>query len=257
MFTFRVALVASALFLGMIGFVELGRWLGRLRREALPEAQREGIGVLDGGIFALLGLLTAFTFSGAAARFDWHRQLVVDEANAIGTAYLRVDLLPAAVQPAIRGKFRDYTKIRLGAFQKFPDFEAADREIERGTMIQGEIWKIAVASLDEPAFQPARILVLPALNAMFDIATTRTMAFETHPPAIIFVVLIVVALVVSYLVGDIMAGDPRRNWRHMIAFALTISLTLYVILDLEFPRLGLLRVEDFDQVLINVLAQMR
>jgi len=256
MFTFRVALVAAALFLGMIAFVELGRWVGRRRREAMAEEQREGINVLDGGIFALLGLLIAFTFSGAAARFDWHRQLVVDEANAIGTAYLRVDLLPAAVQPAIRAKFREYARTRLEAFKKFPDFEAADREIQRGSALQGEIWKIAVTSLDEPAFQPARILVLPAFNSMFDIATTRTMAFETHPPWIIFAVLIVVALVVSYLVGDIMAGDPRRNWRHMIAFAVTISLTLYVILDLEFPRLGLLRVEDFDQVLINVLRSM-
>jgi len=71
-----------------------------------PEGARAGAGAVEGSVFGLLGLLIAFTFSGAAFRFDARRQLAVEETNAIGTAYLRLDLLPADKQPALRDSFR-------------------------------------------------------------------------------------------------------------------------------------------------------
>ena len=86
--------VAAGLFIGMLCLLEVGRRVGQRRREADTEGARAGVGVIDGAVFALLGLLLAFTFSGAAARFDTRRHLIVEEANAIGTAYLRLDLLP-------------------------------------------------------------------------------------------------------------------------------------------------------------------
>ena len=98
-FIFNIALLAGGLFAGMLVLLEIGRRLG-LRRLALDsEAVRAGFGVVEGAIFALMGLLIAFTFSEAASRFDTRRQLVVEEANAIGTAYLRLDLLSASAQP--------------------------------------------------------------------------------------------------------------------------------------------------------------
>ena len=86
-----------------------------------PVGARAGAGVVDGAVFGLLGLLVAFTFSGAATRFDARRQLVVEEANAIGAAYLRLDVLPAAAQPALRARFREYLDSRLAAYRAVPD----------------------------------------------------------------------------------------------------------------------------------------
>jgi len=86
---------AGGLYFGMILLLELGRRLGRLRQRKDEEAARAGLGAVEGAVFALLGLLIAFTFSGAALRFDARRQLIVQEANAIGTAWLRLSLLPA------------------------------------------------------------------------------------------------------------------------------------------------------------------
>jgi hypothetical protein len=92
--------LAVGIFLGMLVLLELGRRLGQRRLAA--DTEGAGVGVIDGAVLALLGLLLAFTFSGAAARFETRRSLVVEEANAIGTTYLRLDLLPSEAQPPLR-----------------------------------------------------------------------------------------------------------------------------------------------------------
>jgi hypothetical protein len=91
-----VLLTTLALFLGMLLLLETGRRLGVRRLASDPEGARAGTGTVEGAVFALLGLLVAFTFSGAASRFDQRRDLIVEETNDIGTAYLRLDLLPAS-----------------------------------------------------------------------------------------------------------------------------------------------------------------
>ena len=103
-----VFLFTFGLFLGMLLFLEIGRRIAIRRMKEDAGAAGEGIGAVDGAVFALLGLLIAFTFSGASSRFDTRRQLIVEETNDIGTAYLRLDLLPADLQPALRESFRRY-----------------------------------------------------------------------------------------------------------------------------------------------------
>src|SRR4051812_18023888 len=99
--------VAPTIFLAILGCLMLGRWLAR-RSIGGYIAITPKTSSLEASVFALLGLLIAFTFSGALSRFDLRRSQAVDEANAIGTAYLRIDLLPAAAQPLLRETFRKY-----------------------------------------------------------------------------------------------------------------------------------------------------
>src|SRR4029453_12730529 len=101
------------------------------------------------------------------------------------------------------------------------------------------------------------LLVLPALNAMIDITTTRTMAAQTHPPIIVYAMLVVMMLASSLLAGRPMAAGKRRSRIHRGGFALTMAFPLYVIVDLEFPRLGLIRVDAYDQLLVDVRGSMR
>jgi len=91
-------LFAISLFLGMLVLLEVGRRVGTRRLRKDPEGARTGISAVEGSMFGLLGLLIAFTFSGAASRFDARRQLITEEANDIGTAYLRIALLPEAAE---------------------------------------------------------------------------------------------------------------------------------------------------------------
>lgn len=100
--------------------------------------------------------------------------------------------------------------------------------------------------------QPAAtMLLLPALNQMFDITTTRTMTTQMHPPKIIFAMLFVLTLASSLLAGYGMAGGKSRNWITG-GFALIMAFAIYVILYLEYPRIGLIRVDAFDQVIMDV-----
>lgn len=203
-------LFTGGLFLGMLLCLEIGRQIGIRRIARDPAGARAGVAPVEGALFGLLGLLIAFTFSGAAARFDYRRQLIVDETNYIGTAYLRIDLLPAAAQPALREKFRQYVDVRLGAYRKLPDLDAAMAELARASKLQGEIWREAVtASRGADVLPSAAMLLLPAINAMIDITTTRTMVAQIHPPTIIFAMLFGLILITALLVGYAMAGSSR------------------------------------------------
>jgi len=246
-----------ALFVGMLLLLEFGRRIGirRLARDA--EGARAGLGTVEGAIFALLGLLIAFTFSGAAARFDVRRQLIVEETNAVGTAYLRIDLLPPDAQPALRETFRRYVDSRLDVYAKVPDMEAVKEQLARSNEVQGELWTQAVAACRGSNSQPATMLLLPAINQMIDITTTRTMAAQIHPPTIVFAMLAALALVGALLAGYGMAGGKSRSWIHMLGFAAIMALTVYVILDIEYPRLGWIRVDAFDQALVDLRQSMK
>jgi CDP-diglyceride synthetase len=251
-------LVALGLFAGMVVALEIGRRIGIRRVRKDPEAAREGFGASEGAIFALLGLLIAFTFSGAAERFDGRRRLIIEETNAIGTAYLRVDLVAPDLQPALRDEFRRYLAARLDVYRKAPDMAAVDAALAEADRLQRNIWERAIAATRAPGSHPqAAVLLLPALNAMIDITTTRTMATHFHPPVIIYILLILLALVSALLAGEAMATAKTRSWVHVVAFAAAMAISLYVILEIEYPRLGLIRVDSFDQTLLDLHQLMK
>ena len=214
-FTLIAGAVAVALFVGMLGLQEYGFRRGRARRERHPESSRHGLGSVEAAVYGLLGLLIAFSFSGAGTRFENRRDQIIAEANALSTAYLRLDVLPAERQPSLREKFRSYVDARLSIYRKLPDIDAAEAELARANALQGEVWKEAVeASL--AGDRTAVLSLLPALNEAFDIATARTAAAYWHPPIALFGVLMVVALLSSYLVGDGMSESPTASRLHMV-----------------------------------------
>lgn len=244
----------AALFLGMLACLEMGRRLGR--RNDLAGA-KDGMGVIEGAMFALLGLLVAFTFSGAASRFEGRRHLIVEEANDIGTAYLRIDLLPADAQPEIRDLFRSYVDSRLDTYRDVTDRNRGKQDFAKSQELQNVIWQKSVAAAGQSPNTAASMLLLPALNSMIDITTVRVAATEDHPPNVIFGMLALIALATSLMAGFEMAGANRRSWLHIIGYALILSIAVYVILDLEFPRMGLIRVDAFDHYLVDVRASMK
>ena len=252
-------IVATALIValcgGMLGLLEYGRRLGKKRLDRDPESARAGVAAMDGTVFALLGLLIAFTFSSAAARFQVRRELITNETNAIGTAWLRLALLPTEAQPAARENMRKYVEARLAVYAAIPDREMMQAELQRVSAAQNELWRIVIDARGGKS-QGWEIVVLPALNEMFDISTTRTHAIRWHPPLIVFLLLTVLALGCSLLAGFAMSAATYRPLIHMLAFSCVVALTVYVIVDFEFPRYGLIRVDDDDQALIDLRASM-
>jgi len=249
-------LYAGLLSGGMLACLEIGRRIGAARLARDPEGARAGTGTVDGAVFGLLGLLVAFTFSGAASRFEYRRALVGQEANAIGTAYLRLDLLPSESQGPLKQKFRGYVDSRLATYRKLPDIAAARAELDRSVALQREIWRDVVAAL-RLSGAPSPVAVLPPLNDMIDIATTRLVATQSHPPPVIFAMLAAMALVAGLLAGHGMAAGKGRSVLHVLVFSAVMAGTVYVILDLEYPRLGLIQVDAADQTLVDLRSGMR
>jgi hypothetical protein len=185
----------------MLACMEFGRYLRKHRTRRDPFESGSGFAIVQGTVFSLYGLLIAFTFSGAPARFDARRQLIAQEANAISTAWMLPDLLPTDSQPAIRALFRKYVDVRVEV-TRMAVTEVASSKVANISLIQKEIWTACVGSTRFSGADPdsARLL-LPALNTMMDISTTRAMAAMIHPPFVIFVLLSLLALVCSILTG--------------------------------------------------------
>jgi hypothetical protein len=251
-------LFALILLIGMLLLLEVGRRLGVRRRPKESEGERGGLSTVEGAVFALFGLMVAFTFSGAATRFNEKRMLVAEEANCIETAYLRLHLLSHQAQPALQELFRRYLESRLETYRRLPDMAAAEMEMAESKKLQEEVWTQAVAASRLPDSHPSSaLLLLPALNNMIDISTTRTMALQVHPPRIVYALLLGLGLICSLLAGFRMSSGQHRSWLHILGFTVLTVIIVYVMLDVEYPRAGLIRLESADQLLINLRDHMK
>jgi hypothetical protein len=253
-FKFFPLLLIGGMVLALLAFLEAGR---RIRLASIKRGVTEppaGSGAVEAAVYSLMGLLIAFTFSGAASRFEARRHLITEEANAIGTAYLRLDLLSLEAQQTLKEKFRKYLDLRLEAYRKMPDIKAAMAGITLSKNLQAEIWADAVAASREVLPVPAAQVLLPAINEMIDITTTRMVAAQNHPPWIIFAMLVFLALLSALLAGFSMAVGKHRF--HKLVFAGILAITVYVIIDLEFPRLGLIQISSADKVMMEVRQDM-
>lgn len=246
--------VTVGLFVSMLLFLELGRRRGiRATAKRGPDA-RVGVGVVDSAVYGLLGLLIGFTFSGATSRFDQRRQLVADEANAAGTAWQRVALLPVDQQTPIHDRFRRYMDTLLGWYGEAPGYTDTVREPPAVTRAQDELWAQSVATCLTATGEKARMLLLPALNDLFGAVEKERVARRMHPPAVIWIMLCGTALAAALFAGYALSSAATRNRMYSIGFAACVSLAVYVVIELEYPRLGLIRSTAIDQTLVELRA---
>ncbi len=255
-FSAGIPIIAVAMFAGTLVAIELGRSAGRRRAAEAGDKAHVGLGAIEGAVFGLMGLLLAFTFSGAAQRFEARRHLLVQEANAIGTAWLRLDLAPESYRGELRDLFRQYTDARMAAHdgRRASDAERKAAAAASGPLA-GQIWSLAVAGRGQMS-PPEAPLLLSALNEMFDMGTARLAERQNHPPLIIFAMLAVLTLACALIAGYGMAGGGPRSWLHIVGFALGMTATVFVTLDIEFPRRGLIQIDDADLVMRDVRRAM-
>jgi hypothetical protein len=254
MFALLNLAIVSVLFFGMLAMQEVGR---RFAERATGSAgQKRATGATEGAVYGMLGLFLAFTFSAAGQRFEERRHLAVEEANAIGTAWLRIDILPASAQPHLRDLFRQYVDARLERAPLAMNPAAVAAAVTKYQRLQRDIWSAAVPAARESGQLPAFSVFLPALNEMIDITQTRETVAQMRTPLAVFVMVATLALIGSLFAGYDLAGKTRY-WFHTVGFALVMAMALFVIVDLEFPRLGFIRVNATDSALYDVRRAMQ
>ncbi len=200
--------------------------------------------------------MTGFSLAGGTTRLDTRRQLIIEEANAIGTAHLCLDTLADHDQPEMRRFFREYLEARLRVYQK-PDPGGAEQELAHAGQIQQRIWSQAVIVSRAAPSQTAALLPLPAVSQMIDVTTSRTVALHTHLPALIFALLMGVPILSSLLAGYAMEKRRSRSWLHMLVYALVVAGTIYAVVDLDYPRSGWIRLEEADNALAKLQDSIR
>ena len=251
-------LFAFILFVGMFIMLEIGRrYAIRHSRDGDP-SEKGGLGTIETAVFALFGLLIAFTFSGAAGRFSEKRMMIADEASSIDNAYMLLELISPQARPGIQELFRQYIDVRLAIYDRLPDMKAAAPMIARSQELREEIWRGTSMAMRLPNSDPAGSrLLLPAITAMFRDARERMISLQNHPPIAVYLLLFVLGLLCSLLAGFRMATRFRRSVLHMVCFAFVTAGVVYLTMDIEYPRVGLIKLENADQFLIEVRAHMK
>ncbi len=242
-------LFVAILFLVLLS-VEVGYRLGKYRRSRSDQEKEAPVGAMVGATLGLLAFLLAFTFGLAAQRFDTRRQVLLDEANAIGTTYLRAEMLPDR-RDAIRGFLRDYVDTRLEAVRSGNAAEG----IRRSEHLHEQLWAQAVALGENNPTSIVVGLFIQSLNEMIDLHAKRvTAGLRNRIPAAIWGALFAVAVLslaaMGYQAG--LSGTSRSIAE--LAVALSFSAVILLIADLDRPQEGTLRVSQ--QALIDLQQSM-
>lgn len=244
-------MLALVLLFTLMIIMVIGRTIGERYIQQEKKATT-GLGHVEGAIFTLLGLLIAFTFHGAAQRYDVRKEMIVNEANAIGTAWLRVDLLPQKIQPQMRKYFAEYAQARLRVNTTLPDIQGAIKQIYIAKELQPKIWALAIESMKDPNSNVIGVVLLPALNQMFDIENSHNLSLITHPPFTIYLTLLILLGMSALFIGFSLAGSTRALWIHGLGYAAIMVGTLYVICDFEYPRVGYISIKKYDLPMVEL-----
>ena len=262
-FVLFAVFIAAAFFVSSIFLLNYGRQLG-LRYLQKDAGTMTGLTTVEGAVFALMGLLLAFTISGALQRFDDRRHLVIQEANAASTAHDRLALLEGEVARDLQSKLRDYVQTRIDLYRMPHDYsllkrteDFSDKQEDKILSFKNELWNATVGACPKSNFSPACGQALPTLANLFEVARLRLGAAEKHPPQVIYVILFGLGLGGSLLAGFGMAAAKSRSWIHMLIFATTLTVALYTLTNMEYPRLGLIHIENFDHFLVDAHNQMQ
>lgn len=239
------AVIAVALLVSMGVVIEFGYRIGVNRSRVANEASRAHVNTMAAALLGILALLLGFTLSLALQRFDSRSEAVVDESNAIGTAYLRAQMLPESVREHTRKLLRDYTdqRVRAGAVTTVDEaaFNAA-RAMSART--QTELWDQARRSVSVDPNPATSGLFVQALNEVFDQFGKRDASLDRHVPELVLLLLYATFLLAGATIGYSAGVAAHRPSFVTYVMAALILAVVFLILDLDRPRRGLIQVSQ-------------
>jgi hypothetical protein len=240
-YAFEDVSIFAALMAALLLALEIGYRRGRRTADDGDSAGSGQTGVIQAALLGLLGLLLAFSFAAASSRFLERQDLIVQEANAIGTAYLRADLLADPHRTNLRSALKRYTEHRLEATtgMRGTADPAIMGEVEA---LHERIWSAAIAGVRN---QPeVAISVLPPVNEVIDLHSLRVAATRKHVPQLVFGLLIACSAISIGVIGYGCGSSGRRRAPLTVSLTLIVAASLWITFDLDHPRRGLLQLND-------------
>lgn len=238
-------LMAVILMLLMAVAVEWGYRLGLRIQHVTSEHSKLQVNSIQTSLIGVLALMLGFTFSIALDRFNARSSAVVLESNAIGTAYLRSQLLPAPVREQTQVSLREYVRLRLQASQI-----SLDRQDERDTVLletirlQDALWAYAVKAAEEDSGPVTTGLYVQALNGLIDAYGMRSAELDRHVPEFVLILLFSAFIISGGIIGytaGLYGSRPARVTYLMVSL---IVLLMFMVVDLDRPRRGIIQVSQ-------------
>ena len=205
-----------------------------------------------GSLFTLLGLMLAFTFSMALNYHNMRREIIIEEANDIGTAILRADLYREDDRNLLRGDFKKYVDARVDFFTAGTDMEKVMAAHKLTGSIQQQLWDRASQLSKDSGYTVASMQMIPALNSMIDITTTRLYGNIVHLPDSIIYLLFLLSSGCTFYIGYMFAGKGKFDWLVVLVFSLFTSLVVFVIFDLDRPRRGFITLDKMNNAIVEL-----
>lgn len=250
--------VVSILFIvlltgAMIACLELGRWIAlRFSSEESHDKILPSVRQLDSTVCGLMSLLIAFAFYGAATRYYERDRAILDNVNAIEKSYRQTNLLPPELRQMLRRDLRNYVDCRLHLARRSFDVDSPARAAHCEELQYALIDK--ALALHDPNLRSV-VPLSYALNEMASTWTAQKNAVQRHVHPAIYLLLIEIALIAAVLIGYTARSAPR-SWLHRVCFGVVIMSTLYVAIDMEFPRVGLIQLQAPEQLLQQLRHRM-
>lgn len=245
MYDINSGAIAGVLFGSMLLAIEIGLRVGFSAKNSATEASRSHVSAIQSSILGILALLLAFTFSLSLQRFDSRSEAVVNEANAIGTAYLRAQLLPDSLRDDAQVALREYLELRVQA-SAVSGIERAEREelLTKTARSQTTLWGFARRAAEANPNPVTSGLFIQSLNEVFDAFGRRVAALDRHVPEMVLLLLYVTFVMAGAIVGFASgAGGHRPSMASYIMIVLMVVL-VFIILDLDRPRRGVIEVSQ-------------
>jgi hypothetical protein len=220
----------------------IGYRAGRARQDTESDRAYGVTTGLKASVLGLVALILGFTYSMTSSRFDERQRLVLDEANAIGTCYLRAGLLKPATTDSTRDALRRYTDLRMALYEQALDPEAVRRISQEMDGQLSRLWaQVEQSARDDPDLTYYSSIV-PAANTVIDLSSTRAWMMRNHVPPSVLLMLGVCMVASGALTGQSFGQVGRRSMGLWAIQNLVLAVVLYVILDFDRPRRGLIKV---------------
>ena len=244
MYSIPSALIAACLFSLMLGAIYVGGLAGRMSRRRETQASKDQSNTVQGSLLGLLALLLGFTFSSSLSRFEQRSIEVVNEANAIGTAWLRTELISFERQQEVRDLLREYTDLRVAAAKiSSSDLDRRSTLILEAETVFANLWRLASEEARDER-TPNAIAFATSLNEVIDTLASRDAAINRHVPELVMFLLFATFIKLGGVVGYSSAISGVRPGVPVFALMMLITVLVFLIIDLDRPRRGLIQVDQ-------------
>lgn len=253
--------IVALLFACILAAMEVGSRIGRRSRQDIGDSFKGQVNAIQGAVLGVLALMLGFTFSLALQRYDSRSAAAVDEANAIGTAHLRAQLLPPGIRGEADALLREYLdlRVRAGSIDLSRDDERAPL-LERAATTTERLWQLALLAAEQDGRPVTSGLFIQSLNDMIDAYGRRDAALNRHVPEVVFFLLFLTFLMAGVIHGYANGMERSRARLPTVIMVALIVLLVFLIIDLDRPRRGFIQVnqksmEDLQLSMANARAR--